>query len=94
MLDKLLQYHQEPESGDFTRKVMGEIRKTDRTRQLILWSSGALGCLFGISGVLIFQGSLAGFAENLVQQGPLGAPMIGMAAALLLLVWILNEAID
>ena len=94
MLDELLRYHQEPESGDFTRQVMGKLKKPDRTRQFILWISGVMGCVFGIASVMMFQVSLAGFAEKLFQQGPLGAPMIGLAAVLLLFGWFLNEGFD
>ncbi len=94
MLDELLQYHQEPDSGNFTRQVMGKIKKTGRTRQLILWLFGAIGFGFGIAGMTMLQGSLAGFAGKMVEQGPFGAPMIAMAAGLVLLGWLLNEAFE
>ena len=94
MLDELLKYHQEPEPGDFTRQVMGKIRKPDRTRSIILWVSGAIGCIFGIGGMVVLNGSVAQFASVLLQQGPLGAPLIGVAAGLVLFGWFLNEGFE
>ena len=94
MLDELLKYHHEPQDDQFTRQVMGRIRKGARTRQVILWLSGIAGFSLGIGGMLIFQGSLAGFAEALTRQGPFGTPIIGIAAGLVLLGWFLNEAIE
>jgi len=94
MLDELLQYHQEPKSGDFTNQVMRKIKKPNRTRSVILWLSGAIGGVFGIAGVLMLPESLVQFSEVVFQSGPYGTPLIIMAVALLLLGWVLNEAFE
>ena len=94
MLDELLKYHQEPESGDFTRQVMGELQKPDRSRSYILWGSGVIGCMFGIAGVVKLGGLPSQFVSAVTEQGPLGMPLVATIALLTLVGWAMNESLE
>ncbi len=55
MLDDLLKYHDNPEPEGFTNRVMKRVKRQQRLRRLILWSTGLVGAAFGAAGVLLLS---------------------------------------
>ena len=95
MLDKLLQYHQEPEDSDFTRTVLRKIRKTDQVRKIILWCSGIIGSAFGVAGVIMLKDSLVGISVTLLVSNEVLQFSVGLAGIFLILfAWLLNEGFE
>lgn len=91
MLDELLKYQQTPSDDTFVVDVMKQIKRQQKTRQLILLGSGVIGGLFGIAGAAMLSGPIA----RLVTQLPVAdtALPLGLAAvsAVTFLVWLLQD---
>jgi hypothetical protein len=91
MLDELLKYQQTPSDDTFVVDVMKQIKRQQKTRQLILLGSGLVGGLFGVAGATILSGPIA----RLVEQSAIGdtALPLGLAAvsAVTFLVWLLQD---
>ena len=87
MLDELLEYHETPESGDFTTQVMKRVQRQQRLRRAILWGSGLVGAAFGAMGVLTLSEPLGRVFENV---GVLPVS-VGVVAAMAFMVWLLQD---
>jgi len=58
-LERLLEYSDAPESGEFVVSVMNSVKREQRSRTLILWVFGLLGALFGLAGAVMLSDSIA-----------------------------------
>lgn len=87
MLDKLLAYHETPESGEFTARVMRRVRRQQRLRRMILWGFGAVGAAFGVAGFKLLSEPLG----QLFGGGRYLEVSLAVMAAVALLGWLLHE---
>ena len=94
MLDEMLKYHEELGSRRFTEQVMGQISKTDRTRQWILWLTGVVGAIFGLVGVAMLNDTAVQITQSVMQESSIWTTTLFATAILLLFVWILKEQLE
>jgi len=91
MLDELLEYHQTPSDDTFVVDVIHQIKRQQKTRQLILLGSGVIGGLFGVAGAAMLSGPIA----KLVAHSSVGdaALPLGLAvmSAVAFVVWLLQD---
>jgi membrane associated rhomboid family serine protease len=87
MLDELLAYHETPEDGAFTARVMRGVRRQQRLRRLILWSFGAVGAAFGVAGATLLAEPLVRVLAgvNSLEAG------VAVMAVVALVGWLLHE---
>ena len=65
-LEQMLEYPPVPQAETFTMGVMRGVRRERRIREIILWSFGLVGALFGLSGALMLTGPVSNlFSLNL-----------------------------
>jgi hypothetical protein len=94
LFETLLQYADEPPSGDFTAKVVRTIRREQRTRKAILLISGLIGALFGLAGAVALSDSISRFftlSLSPTSSFPVGLAILGV---LLFLGWLLNDEMN
>lgn len=95
MLDDLLQYHTQPEPGDFVAGVMRALERQRQLRRRILLLCGFVGAIFGALGVSLLAGELAVALGRISEQVFSSSEVLvsGSVIALLLaaLAWLLHE---
>lgn len=87
MLEQLLEYHQTPEDGDFTARVVQGVRRRERMRRLILWGSGLVGGAFGVAG----WATLADAVGQVFSAGNALPMSLGAVAIAALVAWLLHD---
>jgi hypothetical protein len=94
LIESLLQYTDEPPSGDFTATVVRTIRREQRTRKAILLISGLIGILFGLAGVVALSDSISRFFT--LSLSPTSSLPVSLAilSVLLFLGWLFNDELN
>jgi len=91
MLDKLLEYHQAPETDTFVADVMKGIERQQKTRKLILAGSGVIGGAFGVLGASLLSDSIANLVTQLT-AGDAAMPMgLAVMTAVAFIGWLLHD---
>ncbi|HET6564641.1 MAG TPA: hypothetical protein VFG52_04445 [Xanthomonadales bacterium] len=91
MLDDLLQYHSQPESGDFVARVMQGVERQQKLRNRILWLCGLVGAVFGVIGASLLADTVERFAAQLFAANTAVATGSAVIALLAFLAWLLQD---
>lgn len=79
------------DSGEFIATVMNQVRREQRTRNLILFAFGLVGALFGLAGALILSEKITWlFTETLSGTTTMQVVLI-VVAALAFYTWFMND---
>ena len=91
MLDQLLEYTDEPQADEFVSKVMLNVKRQQRTRKLILWVSGLIGALFGVTGAAMLSESISRFFTDAISATSALPVSLAIIGVLGFLAWLLND---
>lgn len=87
----LLKYSESPPDKAFVADVMQSVRRKHRTRKMILFISGIVGALFGLSGAVMLSDKMTQFftfSAAAISSPPVSLAVLGVV---LFLGWLLND---
>lgn len=92
-LDQLLGYRETLPADAFVLDVMHRVQREQRSRKLILATSGLAGAAFGVAGAFLLSEPIARFFTNLPSTGTMQAILVGVAAVAFY-GWAMNEDVS
>lgn len=88
--EQLLAYSDEPDSGEFVKNVMHDVRQERRKRQLVLFIFGLVGAAFGVFGAFLLSDSITRLFSSLPATGTMQAVLL-VSAVVAFYVWFMND---
>lgn len=90
-MDKLLQYHELPESDTFVLAVSQRVARQHRLRQVVLMLSGVVGAAFGLLGMYLLAEPLAPLLSQWLAVDTTAASGLVLFLVVVMLAWLLHD---